>query len=79
MGTINGSGPYLRCRIEYSITAGTGGATVSATLYAQNQDNAYFQAHLYEGYSLTIDGSTKSGSVQSLVLAERYPVRPMVQ
>ncbi len=62
MGTINGSGPYLRCRIEYSITAGTGGATVSATLYAQNQDNAYFQAHLYEGYSLTIDGSTKSGS-----------------
>lgn len=62
MGTINGSGPYLRCRIEYSITTGTGGATVSATLYAQNQDNAYFQAHLYEGYSLTIDGSTKSGS-----------------
>ena len=49
MGTINGSGPYLRCRIEYSITTGTGGATVSATLYAQNQDNAYFQAHLYEG------------------------------
>lgn len=62
MGTINGSGPYLRCRIEYSITAGTGGATVSAALYAQNQDNAYFQAHLYEGYSLTIDGSTKYGS-----------------
>lgn len=37
MGTINGSGPYLRCRIEYSITTGTGGATVSATLYGKRR------------------------------------------
>ena len=35
-GTISGSGSYVTLKISWSSTAGSGGSTVKATLYAVN-------------------------------------------
>ena len=65
-GTINGSGSKVALKISWSSTKGNGGSTVSATLYAVNNSYYYFHATLNQGYSLTINGSKKSGSTASL-------------
>lgn len=56
----NGSGQNCALRISWSSSAGTGGSTVSATLVAQNQNNAYFSATVFST-SITINGNTKGG------------------
>ena len=62
-GTITGSNNgQCQCKISWSSSAGTGGSTVNANLIAQNINNYYFQAYVYYGYSVTIDGNSKSGS-----------------
>ncbi len=57
----NGSGQNCKLVINWSSSPGNGGSTVSASLVAQNQNNAYFSAVVY-GYGLTINGSGVSGS-----------------
>lgn len=66
MATVRGGGPYLRARIDYTVTALTNGAKVSASLYAENCNDAYFQAHAYGTYKLTVNGSVASGSGAAL-------------
>lgn len=68
-GTIYGaeeSGKRLRLYISWSSTKKTGGSSVSATLYAQNRNGYYYYATVNQGYSLTINGSKKSGSTAKL-------------
>lgn len=52
--------------MSWSSTAGTGGSTVNASLIAKNASNVYMSAHVYGGYSLTINGTSKSGSGAAL-------------
>lgn len=52
--------------MSWSSTAGTGGSTVNANLIAKNASNVYMSAHVYGGYSLTINGTSKSGSGAAL-------------
>lgn len=52
--------------MSWSSTAGTGGSTVNADLIAKNASNVYMSAHVYGGYSLTINGTSKSGSGAAL-------------
>ncbi|MDD6640948.1 MAG: hypothetical protein PUE66_08150 [Erysipelotrichaceae bacterium] len=52
--------------MSWSSTAGTGGSTVKANLIAKNASNVYMSAHVYGGYSLTINGTSKSGSGAAL-------------
>lgn len=66
MTTVRGSGPYLRARIDYTVTKLTNGARVDASLYAENCDSAYFAAHVYNTYKLTVNGSQATGSGASL-------------
>ena len=62
-GTIPGSNNgQCQCKISWSSSAGTGGSTVNANLIAQNINDYYFQASVYYGYSVSIDGNSKSGS-----------------
>lgn len=65
-GNFNGSGSYVSLRISWSSVAGTGGSTVTATLTAVNQTYYHFYATVNRGYSITINGSTASGSTASL-------------
>lgn len=65
-GSFTGSGSKVRLKISWSSSKGTGGSTVSATLYAVNVDNYYFYATVNQGYSITINGSSKSGSTAKL-------------
>ena len=65
-GSFQGSGWGVQALISWSGTKGTGGSTVSATLYAQNVDGYYWNATVNNGYSITIDGSTNSGSTAKL-------------
>ena len=65
-GSFTGSGSKVRLKISWSSSKGTGGSTVSATLYAVNVNNYYFYATVSKGYSITIDGSSKSGSTAKL-------------
>ena len=58
-GTNNGQ---VQCKINWSSSAGTGGSSVSASLIAQNINGYYFNAIVYYGYSLNINGSSNSGS-----------------
>lgn len=58
-GTNNGQ---VQCRISWSSSAGTGGSNVSASLIAQNINGYYFNAIVYYGYSLNINGNSHSGS-----------------
>ena len=57
----NGSGQNCKLVINWNSSPGNGGSTVSASLIAQNQNNAYFSAVVY-GYGITINGSSNSGS-----------------
>lgn len=61
----NGSGQNCKLVISWSSSKGTGGSTVSATLVGQNQNNAYFNARVYN-YGITINGSSNSGSNAAL-------------
>lgn len=61
----NGSGQNCKLIISWSSSKGTGGSTVSATLVGQNQNNAYFNARVYN-YGITINGSSNSGSNAAL-------------
>lgn len=65
-GSIEGSGSYLHAYVYWSSAKGTGGSTVAADLHAKNVDGAWYQANLYGGYNLTINGDTKSGSGAAL-------------
>ena len=65
-GSFTGSGSKVRLKISWSSSKGTGGSTVSATLYAVNVNNYYFYATVSQGYSITINGSSKSGSTAKL-------------
>lgn len=65
-GSIEGGGSYLHAYIYWSSAKGTGGSTVAADLHAKNVDGAWYQANLYGGYNLTINGNTKSGSGAAL-------------
>lgn len=65
-GSFSGSGSYVNLKISWSSTKGTGGSTVNATLYAVNNSNAYFYATVNQGYSITINGGSKSGSTATL-------------
>lgn len=65
-GSFSGSGSYVYLKINWSSTKGTGGSTVSATMYAQNKDYAYFYATVNQGYSITINGSSKSDTTSTL-------------
>lgn len=65
-GTITGSGWGVYAVIEWSSTKGTGGSTVNATLYAQNESGWYWNATVNNGYSITINGSSSSGSTSKL-------------
>ena len=65
-GSFTGSGSKVRLKISWSSSKGSGGSTVRATLYAVNISDYYFYATLNQGYSLTIDGSKKSGSTAKL-------------
>ncbi len=69
-GTISGSGSYVTLKISWSSTAGSGGSTVKATLYAVNDTYDYYYATVNNGYSLTINGNTVSGSTAKLSAAE---------
>lgn len=62
-GTNNGQ---CQCKISWSSSKGTGGSTVNANLIAQNINGYYFYATVYYGYSLSINGNSKSGSGGSL-------------
>ena len=53
----NGSGANCKLVINWSSSKGNSGSTVSATLVAQNQNNWYFNAYVYGGYGITINGS----------------------
>lgn len=62
-GTITGSNNgQVQCKISWSSSKGTGGSTVNANLIAQNINGYYFYANVYYGYSVTINGDSKSGS-----------------
>lgn len=61
----NGSSQNCKLVIDWSSSKGTGGSTVSATLVGQNQNNAYFNAKVYN-YGITINGSSNSGSNAAL-------------
>lgn len=65
-GTITGSGKYVKLKITWSSTAGTGGSTVNASLIAQNVDYSYWYATIGKGYYLTIDGNKVSGKTSKL-------------
>lgn len=65
-GTITGSGSYVTLKISWSSSAGTGGSTVKATLYAVNDTYDYYYATVNNGYSLTINGTKTSGSTATL-------------
>jgi hypothetical protein len=69
-GTISGSGSYVTLKISWSSTPGSGGSTVNATLYAVNDTYEYYYAIVNNGYSLTINGTTKSGNTASLSATE---------
>lgn len=73
-GSIEGSGSYLHAYIYWSSAKGTGGSTVAADLHAKNVDGAWYQANLYGGYNLTINGDTKSGSGAALSGSENGSV-----
>ena len=61
----NGSSQNCKLVISWSSSKGTGGSTVTATLAGQNQNNAYFNARVYN-YGITINGSSNSGSNAAL-------------
>lgn len=66
-GTFNnGSSANCGLVIEWSSTKQNGGSKVSATLKAQNYNNAYFSAYVYGGYGLTINGDKTTGSGKAL-------------
>ena len=65
-GTFTGSGSYVTLKISWSSTKGTGGSTVNATLYAVNDTYDYYYATVNNGYSITINGVTTSGSTATL-------------
>ena len=69
-GTITGSGSYVSLKINWSSTAGTGGSTVNANLIAVNQTYYYYYATVNNGYSLTINGTKKSGDTSKLSSTE---------
>lgn len=69
-GTISGSGSYVTLKISWSSTAGSGGSTVTATLYAVNDTYDYYYATVNNGYSLTVNGTTVSGSTAKLSATE---------
>lgn len=52
---------HVAARIIWSSVKGNGGSTVTATLYWQESNVAYHNATLHAGYSITINGSSKSG------------------
>lgn len=63
-GTINGAVTYNNyAQIVWSSSAGTGGSTVSATLYWCPTGAWYFSYS--RGYSLSINGNTKTGNTGS--------------
>lgn len=62
----NGSGANCKLVINWSSSKGNSGSTVSATLVAQNQNNWYFNAYVYGGYGITINGSQVTGSNNAL-------------
>lgn len=62
MATITGSGYACYLTIEWSASAGNGGSTVTATLYAQNASGYYLLATIRNGFSLTINGDTVNGN-----------------
>ena len=53
-------------KISWSSSAGTGGSTVSATLYAVNDTYDYYYATVNNGYSLSINGTSVSGTTATL-------------
>lgn len=65
-GSINNGASGVSLTLSWSSTAGTGGSTVNANLIAKNASNVYMSAHVYGGYSLTINGTSKSGSGAAL-------------
>lgn len=65
-GSKNNGAAGVSLTLSWSSTAGTGGSTVKANLIAKNASNVYMSAHVYGGYSLTINGTSKSGSGAAL-------------
>lgn len=65
-GTITGSGSWIKLKITWSSTAGTGGSKVNASLIAQNVDYSYWYATVGNGYYLTINGDKKTGDTAKL-------------
>lgn len=65
-GSVNNGASGVSLTLSWSSTAGTGGSTVNANLIAKNASNVYMSAHVYGGYSLTINGTSKSGSGAAL-------------
>lgn len=65
-GTINGGNVHgVYARVNWSSSAGTGGSSVSATLYWITV-NGSFIATVNQGYSVTINGSTASGNTAGI-------------
>lgn len=62
----NGSGQNCKLVINWSSSKGNSGSTVNATLVAQNQNNWYFNAYVYGGYGITINGDEVTGSDKAL-------------
>ena len=62
----NCSGQNCKLVINWSSSKGNSGSTVNATLVAQNQNNWYFNAYVYGGYGITINGDEVTGSDKAL-------------
>lgn len=65
-GQFTNSASGVSLVLKWSSTPGTGGSNVTATLYAKNAINVYMSAHVYQGYSVTINGTSASGSGAAL-------------
>lgn len=61
-GSFNNGHTKVYLRIDWSSTAGNGGSSVSASLYACNESGTYMRATINQGFSITINGDTRSGN-----------------